>query len=56
MKQDNKECLSLDSSIGSISARYLGGLGFKSQQGREFFNENKKLIYSNLNKIIFTEK
>ena len=30
-----------DSSIGSISAWYRGGPGFKSRQGREFFSENK---------------
>ena len=34
---------SQDSSVGSISARYRGGPGFKSQQRREFFNENKLL-------------
>ena len=32
---------SQDSSVGSISAWYRGGPGFKSRQGREFFNENK---------------
>ena len=31
---------SKDSSVGSISACYWGGPGFKSRQGREFFNEN----------------
>ena len=29
------------SSVGSISAWYWGGPGFKSRQRREFFNENK---------------
>ena len=32
---------SQDTSIGSISAWYRGGPGFKSRQGREFFRENK---------------
>ena len=32
---------SQDSSIGSISAWYWGGPGFKSPKGREFFSENK---------------
>ena len=32
---------SQDSSVGSISAWYRGGPGFKSWQGQEFFNENK---------------
>ena len=32
---------SQDSSVGSISAWYQGRPGFKSRQGREFFNENK---------------
>ena len=32
---------SQDSSVGSISAWYRGGPGFKSRQGQEFFNENK---------------
>ena len=32
---------SQDSSVGSISAWYWGGPGFKSWQGQEFFNENK---------------
>ena len=35
---------SQDSSGGSILAWYRGGPGFKSRQGREFFNENKQLI------------
>ena len=33
--------LSEDSSVGSISAWSQGGPGFKSQQGQEFYNENK---------------
>ena len=33
-----KSYLSQDSSVGSISAWYLGGPGFKSQQEREFFS------------------
>ena len=37
---------SLDSSIGSTSAWYLGGPRFKSQQRQNIFNENKYLIYS----------
>ena len=28
-------------SIGSLSAWYWGGPGFKSPQGREFFSDNK---------------
>ena len=32
---------SQESSIGSISARYWGGPGFKSRQWQEFFSENK---------------
>ena len=32
---------SQNSSIGSILAWYWGGPGFKSQQGQEFFSENK---------------
>ena len=32
---------SQDSSVGSILAWNRGGPGFKSQQGREFLNENK---------------
>ena len=32
---------SQDSSIGSISAWYRKGPGFKSQQGQEFFSESK---------------
>ena len=35
---------SQDSSVGSISTWYRGGPGFKSQLGREFFNENKVCI------------
>ena len=38
-----------DSSIGSISASYRGGSGFKSRQGQEFFSENKSLDCLNLN-------
>ena len=33
---------SQDGSVGSISVWYRGGPGFKSWQGREFFNENNK--------------
>ena len=33
--------LSQDSLVGSISAWYRGGPGFKSQQWKEFFDENK---------------
>ena len=32
---------SQDSSVGSISAWYWGGPGFKSLQGQKFINENK---------------
>ena len=32
---------SQDSSVGSILAWYWGGPGFKSRQGKEFFNEKK---------------
>ena len=35
---------SQDSSVGSIMALYWGGSGFKSREGREFFNENKLMI------------
>ena len=37
---------SQDSSVGSISAWYRGGSGFKSRQGREFFNENNQVCES----------
>ena len=36
---------SQDSSVGSISAWYRGGPGFKSQQGQEFLNENIKFEF-----------
>ena len=40
---------SQDSSVGSISAWYQGGPGFKYRQGREFFNENKwKIVICNM--------
>ena len=37
----SKQHPSQDSSVGSILAWHRGGPGFKSRQGREFFNENK---------------
>ena len=40
MKQSAMNNPSQDSSVGRISAWYWGGPGFKSQQGRELFNEN----------------
>ena len=40
----NLKNLSQDSSIGSASAWYLGGLKVKSLQGLELFNDNKKNI------------
>ena len=39
--QFNFRCPSQDCSIGSISAWYRGCPGVKSQQGQEFFSENK---------------
>ena len=35
---------SQDSSVGSISAWFRGGPGFKSWQGREFFSEKNYMI------------
>ena len=42
---------SQDSSIGSISAWYRVGPGFKSRQGREFFSEKKDIYGQNSVKI-----
>ena len=44
---------SQDSSVGSTSAWYRGGPGFKSQQGQEFFNEN---IVSSIHRVLLYSK